>query len=120
MVGKAYQVLDQLEAKCLAADTPATPRQIIEMINLTAKTFQVEIPEEDGLAMYVLLLEHLPYPILMDAMKIIMRKHTYRVLPLPGEFLQTEPAQLWNSNVQWMLAIIKHGRIKLQQTGERK
>lgn len=76
-------------------DRPSEPATVIEMLRVVAATVQVDAPEDRGIDTYVMLLHHLPAHVLQLAAVEILRTHTFRVLPLPAEFLNTRAVDEW-------------------------
>lgn len=64
----------------------------------------MELPEEEGLFIYLNLLNDLPSTVFKDAVTKVMKTHTYRTMPLPGEILSA--ADDWRPAYQHMQEII--------------
>lgn len=101
-VPRAIAALEQVKANHLAMRAPATPEQLLDALTMIADTIQVELPEGNGLFVYVSLLGHLPAHVLKEAVLEVMRTHTYRTMPLPAELLKTEAAQRWEFSDIWL------------------
>ena len=76
-------------------------------------TIQVEMPEDAGLTAYTAILQHLPRHVLRLAALEILRTHTMRVLPLPGEFLATQVVSEWGVVVKWIPKLCAHWKEEL-------
>jgi len=81
---------------------------------MIAGVIQVELPEEMGLTAYVQLLQPLPVHVLRLAGMEILKKHSYRTMPLPAEFLQSEPAREWAVVVSHFMPGIRMYRQRLE------
>ena len=48
----------------------------------------------------------------------ILRTHTYRTMPLPAEFLNSQAAKGWAVAVVWLPGQIKHWRARLERLAQ--
>jgi hypothetical protein len=113
LVPKAIAALDKLAADRAAFVQPASPEEILKLLEQVATTFQVELPSPDGLAVYIACLQGLPAPILRMAMIDVVKSHTYRTMPLPGEFLATNPAKEWQWQFDWLERTLTEKKFRL-------
>lgn len=85
---------------------------VIKMIGVMAETFQVTVPPKEGLKLYAIALAGLPRPVFDAAWQSVLRSHTYKTLPLPGEFIKaTEDAE---RQLQSVRNTINHSLRKLE------
>lgn len=106
-VVRAIAALERLGTEHEKLRTPAPPIEIIDALTMIASAIQVELPEEDGLFVYVTVLQGAPGFVLKEAMLEVMKTHTYRTLPLPAEILKARPAIEWTNTDRWMLGFLK-------------
>jgi hypothetical protein len=116
LVPKALAVLDKLEADRAAFVRPATPEDILRSLEQVATTFQVELPSPDGLAIYIACLQDLPAAVLRLAIVDVVKSHTYRTMPLPGEFLATSVAKEWKWQFDWLERTLAEKKFRLART----
>jgi len=112
-VPRAIDALDRLAADMVPLTAASEPGEVLDILHMVASTVQVELPEELGLTAYVSLLQPLPTHVLSMAAMEILRTHTWRTMPLPAEFLQSEAAREWGYVVVWLPQFIAHQRTRL-------
>lgn len=116
---RAVKALTSLAASLPAHAKPAEPTEILDIMSMLASTIQVELPEEDGLMAYISLLQELPAFVVKEAALEVLRTHTYRTLPLPGELLQSRPAMAWKQERLWLEKICRWHIADLQKRIDR-
>jgi hypothetical protein len=67
---------------------PADPDQIVKALSMIADMIQCSLPEPDGMAIYVAVLQDLSYAAIRHACMEVCRTHPYPRLPLPAEILR--------------------------------
>ncbi len=102
LVPRAIAALEELKYLHLEIRKPATSKQIADALLMIAETIQVELPEGQGLFVYNALLKKVPSFVLREAMVQVMKTHTYRTMPLPGEILQTPAVGEWEMVDIWL------------------
>jgi hypothetical protein len=112
-IPRALDALDRLAADMIVLSAPSETGEVLDILHMVASTVQVELPEELGLTAYVSLLQPLPTHVLSMAAMQILRTHTYRTMPLPAEFLQSEAAREWAAVVVWLPQFIAHQKKRL-------
>ena len=93
---------------------PSTPDEVLEAVSTVAATIQVELPEELGLTVYVAVLQEIPWHVLKQAVREVLRVHAYRTMPLPAEILAAPAVSSWATARAWLLAMINRGRRELE------
>ena len=67
---------------------PSSDEEILVTLKALADTFQVEIPEADGLEMYVAALRSIPRPAFLRARELLVLRHKWPRLPYPADFIE--------------------------------
>jgi hypothetical protein len=91
---------------------PAEPENITEALRVLAETLCVHLPEDDGLMVYVSLLQALPYRALRYGFLEILKTYSYPRLPHPAELLAAcSPAahelMFWEQSLKRALTLIE-------------
>jgi hypothetical protein len=94
---RAAAALKTLKDKAEDYKPPSDPADVINSLELVAKTLQVELPDEDGLMVYAAILCELPTAILKQSVIEVCRNHKYPNMPKPADFLEAVKDQAW----QW-------------------
>jgi len=115
---RALEALARLEADQVELSRPSMPGDVLDVLHMVASTVQVELPEEIGLTAYVHLLQPLPLHVLKAAALEILRRHAFRTMPLPAEFLKADAAREWEYASAWLQQSIVRWRKKLQQNSK--
>ncbi len=116
----AHTQLNEIERKLAQWKQPASDEQLVECLQLIADTIQVTLPNENGLMVYIALLEDTPAEIVKQACIDTLKTHTYKTMPLPGEILQTYSFTSWQWQYEWLLACIEQCRKKLNHLNKEK
>ena len=95
LAGEAIECIARMEGDLVLLSRSSDPGDVIDMLQMIAATVQVDVPIEMGIKAYIALLQHLPCHVLELAALEILRTHSVRVLPLPGEILNTHAVQEW-------------------------
>lgn len=114
-VGRAITALTEIKQELAAMRRPADPEEIVQILSMTAATLQVELPEEDGIVVYVAVLQDVPQHVLRLAMQEVLRSHGYRTLPLPSEFLAAPSVRAWEASARWLEYVCDHNLKKLHR-----
>lgn len=85
---RAIAALSKLRTDIAANVAPADPAEITRNVELMAQMFQVELPEDDGLMLYVATLSDVPAPLLKKGLVHACKNHKYKSLPLPAEIIE--------------------------------
>jgi hypothetical protein len=84
----------QLEvAKRFAA--PAAPEKILKYLTATAEVFQVSLPEDTGLELYVGSLSQVPEKLLIKALRKVCETHRFKTMPLVADILHPIKDDMW-------------------------
>ncbi len=75
-------------AKLEALGHPATDQEILKTLAALAALFQVAVPDQDGLELYVAALRKLPRPALREARDWLVLHHKWPRLPYPADFIE--------------------------------
>lgn len=67
---------------------PPTDEDILRTLQKMAEMFQVSVPSEDGLELYVAALRVLPRPAFVQARETLLRTHKWPRLPYPADFIE--------------------------------
>lgn len=107
----ACQVLAPALDRARRALDPATPDQIVKGLRVLAETLQCSIPEEDGLTLYVAVLQRVSYLAFRQACIELAAEHEWPRLPLPKEVLDAAaPVQselrFWEQNIARALKLV--------------
>lgn len=97
---RALAALEDLQAVVKPKARPATPEEILNVLDAVAQLFQVELPEEDGLLIYTLSLADIPAPLLKRAAALVCQSHRYKTMPTPVEF--REPVKEEAAMLRWL------------------
>ena len=100
-IPEAIAALERLQSDALYLSRPAEPGDVLDALSTVAAVIQVELPEEHGLKAYVALLQEMPAHVLGMAVLEVLRRHTYRTMPLPAEFLATQAVKEWSWVKDW-------------------
>ena len=84
---RALVALDAMRQSIRPYVDPATPEQIIDMLTAVANVLAVELPEEQGLALFVGVLDGISAKLLTKAAHHVLRTHKYKSMPVPHDFL---------------------------------
>lgn len=93
---------------------PASDEQIVRTLETIASTFQVSLPEEEGLMIYVAVLQKLSAQALKAAAVEICKTHKYKTMPLPAELLEAANKEQWQW--QWFAGTLDAMIRKLERT----
>lgn len=94
---KALAVLTRTQTELAQYRPPSDPADVINSLELVAKTLQVELPDEDGLMVYAAILSELPIAVLKQSVIEVCKTHKYPSMPKPADFLEAVKDQAW----QW-------------------
>ncbi len=84
---------------------PCTRMDIASGLEVIASTFQINVPNEIGLEVYMKELERYPLFVLKKGVEDICREYKYPRLPLPKEFIdRCEPD--YEEHRKWLMNII--------------
>lgn len=73
---------------------PASDEAIIKALGGMAEAFQVDLPEQTGLEIYVAALRDLPRPALVAAVQSLVRTHKWPRLPFPADFIEAAQPEI--------------------------
>lgn len=76
--------IDQL----LKLQVPATDGAIVRTLGAMAEMFQVQVPDQGGLDLYVAALRSLPRPAFVRAREQLIATHKWPRLPYPADFIE--------------------------------
>lgn len=65
---------------------PASDKEILQTLHGLGETFQVEVPDQMGLEIYVTALRTIPRPAFVRAREALVLSHKWPRLPFPAEF----------------------------------
>lgn len=106
------EVEQMLEPYCL----PAEPHQILTLLTAVADALSVELPTDEGLALYIDVLSDTSYLLLKQATGHVLRTHAYKTMPVPHDFIRPigrdrsiyrffyKKVQQWQNNHPLLLA----------------
>ena len=94
-VPAALDALARMEQYLIMISAASSDDQVVDIMLMVGSTIQVKIPEDMGLRAYKHLLHHLPPHVLEAAAFEVLRSLTVKVMPLPGEILNTTAVQEW-------------------------
>lgn len=81
--------------------TPASPQKVLDYLTTTAAVFQVSLPEEMGLEIYVGTLSVVPEALLKRAIKTVCETHRFKTMPLIAEILEPIKDDMWA--IGWLI-----------------
>ena len=114
VMGKSYQFqtkkgideagLDVLNS-AVKIMQPCTRMDVAEGLEVIASTFQIQVPNEIGIEVYLSELTKYPLFVLRDAVKSILIEYKYPRLPLPIEFVERcEPE--YKAHQEWLESVV--------------
>jgi len=115
MIPSAIDALDKLMERFRTYSQPATEETILEVLRALSETIQVKLPSSTGRKIYVAILQELPAAILQLAMHHVMRTHAFKSLPLPADFLKSEPAVEWQTQSRWVPILVNKWKTELNE-----
>lgn len=115
LVEPALDALAQLEADRVWLSNPSLPGDIVDVLQMVASTIQTELPQEMGLTAYIAILQELPPHVLKAAAIEILKKHSFRTMPLPAEFLATDAVREWGYTSPYLKRSIPRWRKQLEK-----
>lgn len=92
---RALAALKKLEQELAPYRPPSDPADVINSLELVAKTLQVSLPDEDGLMVYAAILSELPTALLKEAVIEVCKTHKYPTMPKPADFLEVVKDRAW-------------------------
>lgn len=87
--------LKNLEVQLADYRPPSDPADVINAVELAAKTLQVPLPDEEGLMVYAAILSELPTVLLKESVIAVCRTYKYPTMPKPVDFLEAVADQAW-------------------------
>lgn len=115
-LARAVKALEKFLADLAEWSRPSEAGEVLDVLELVARTIQVELSEDDGLIAYVAILMPFPPHVLKQAAIDVLRTHTVRTMPLPAEWLATGAVREWTIGAESMA---KLARFHLQQLQDR-
>ena len=112
-VPRALEALVRLESDLVVLSEPSEPDQVTNILHMISSVIQVEVPQDLGLTAYVCLLQPLPSHVLQAAAMEILHNHSYRTMPLPAEFLNSQAAKEWRAVTAYYPKLIANWRRRL-------
>jgi hypothetical protein len=94
---RALAALRRLAVQLEDYKPPSDPADVINSLELAAKTLQVPLPDEDGLMVYAAILSELPTALLKQSVIEVCKSHRYPSMPKPVDFLDAVKDEAW----QW-------------------
>jgi hypothetical protein len=88
---------------------PCSPQKIGRLLITTAEVFQVDLPSEEGLAIYIAALSAVPERLLIKAVRQVCISHRFKSMPLVADILKPIKDDMWA--VGWLIETCKR-RIK--------
>lgn len=92
---RALAALKKLEADLVHYRPPSDPADVINALELAAKTLQVPLPDEEGLMVYAAILSELPTVLLKESVIQVCKTYKYPTMPKPADFLEAVAEQAW-------------------------
>jgi hypothetical protein len=90
----ALPIIDQAIVDLDNHAVAISDKEIIKAMAGLAQTFQVSIPEDGGIEIYISSLRDIPRPAFMEAVKSLVREHKWPRLPYPADFIsKAEPEE---------------------------
>ena len=84
---------------------PCTRMDVAEGLEVIASTFQIQVPNEIGIEVYLSELTKYPLFVYKDAVKSILVEYKYPRLPLPREFVERcEPE--YQAHKKWLESVV--------------
>jgi hypothetical protein len=80
---------------------PADPRKVLALLTGTAQVFQVSLPEDDGLELYVGALASVPERLLIKALRQVCLTHRFKTMPLVADILEPIKDDMWA--IGWLM-----------------
>ncbi len=113
-MGKSYQFqkrkgIDEAALDVLTSTMrlmePCTRMDVAEGLEVIASTFQIQVPNEIGIEVYLSELTKYPLFVYKDAVKSILVEYKYPRLPLPREFVERcEPE--YQAHKKWLESVV--------------
>lgn len=88
------ELIDLLDRFDSTQMRPASDNTIIKTLAGMAEAFQVDMPQDVGLEIYVAALRDLPRPAFMAAVQSLVRSHKWPRLPYPADFIEAAQPEL--------------------------